>query len=210
VTQIYFDPINGYVIEFWKGQHPLFPGMYAVRRARRKIAEKLGRPLNSNEVVHHKNKKRDDDRLRNLQLMTVAGHLRHHHIGRKVSPEIRMKMSASARALLTPAERKRRSRRAKAQHAIGKLGQKTWRTGTAEKVAAKLRGRPSKLKGIKRPKAIRLKISQGLKGKPKTPEHIAAVVAAHLKNGGWKSRPHTEDTKRKIARSMRRYRRRTK
>ena len=38
----------------------------------------IGRHLNDDEVVHHKNKKRDDNRKENLELMTFKGHARLH------------------------------------------------------------------------------------------------------------------------------------
>lgn len=43
------------------------------------VAEQmLGRPLKKNERVHHKNKKRDDNRPENLQVMTVREHQQLH------------------------------------------------------------------------------------------------------------------------------------
>ena len=38
------------------------------------MEEKIGRYLKTDEVVHHKNKKRNDNRLENLQLMTLKEH----------------------------------------------------------------------------------------------------------------------------------------
>jgi hypothetical protein len=38
----------------------------------------LGRPLKEDEVVHHKNHKRDDNRLCNLQIMTEREHMSYH------------------------------------------------------------------------------------------------------------------------------------
>mgnify|MGYP003309511310 CR=1 FL=1 len=43
----------------------------------------LGRHLNSNECVHHKNKKRNDNRKENLQVMTKSEHLALHRKERK-------------------------------------------------------------------------------------------------------------------------------
>lgn len=40
----------------------------------------VGRPLGSNEVVHHRNGDRQDNRLRNLELQTVNSHARDHSL----------------------------------------------------------------------------------------------------------------------------------
>ena len=42
------------------------------------MEEKIGRYITRNEVVHHKNKKRDDNRIDNLELMTVKAHASFH------------------------------------------------------------------------------------------------------------------------------------
>ena len=42
------------------------------------MEESIGRFLEENEIVHHKNKIRDDNRLENLQLMTFQEHCRFH------------------------------------------------------------------------------------------------------------------------------------
>lgn len=41
-----------------------------MRRSRYVMAEHLGRPLADDESVHHRNTRRDDDRLTNLELWT--------------------------------------------------------------------------------------------------------------------------------------------
>ena len=48
------------------------------------MEEVLGRPLKPNEVVHHKNENKRDNRLENLEVMDKADHSRLHHTG--ISP----------------------------------------------------------------------------------------------------------------------------
>jgi hypothetical protein len=43
------------------------------------MEQMLGRKLRKNEDVHHKNEIRSDNRFRNLEVLTDAEHLRHHH-----------------------------------------------------------------------------------------------------------------------------------
>jgi uncharacterized protein (DUF1330 family) len=50
-----------------------------VRRARLIMEKYLGRYLTKNEIVHHINKNKNDDRIENLKLMTNSEHLSLHH-----------------------------------------------------------------------------------------------------------------------------------
>lgn len=74
---------RGRVVERWAGSHPLFPGQRLVLRARRVLAERLGRPLRPGEVAHHKNADTLDDRRGNIVLREVGQHVREHAAGKK-------------------------------------------------------------------------------------------------------------------------------
>lgn len=80
----------------WKGGRYLRPdGYYEIRIGGRYkmehvhvMEQHLGRRLTRSEVVHHKNGDKTDNRLENLEVMTVSEHMRHHHktgIERKVT-----------------------------------------------------------------------------------------------------------------------------
>lgn len=58
---------------------------------------KLGRYLTENEVVHHKNEIKHDNRLENLELMEHGEHTTMHHTGAKRSIETKEKLSIRAK-----------------------------------------------------------------------------------------------------------------
>lgn len=73
---------NGYIIVQIHPDHP-FAAMRAarghVREHRLVLAESLGRPLTEDEVAHHMNEIKDDNRLENLELFeSGAAHMSHH------------------------------------------------------------------------------------------------------------------------------------
>ncbi len=61
----------------WAPKHPNQVKGY-VPKHRLVMERKIGRFLTREEVVHHKNHDRSDNRLRNLELMSRKDHLRHH------------------------------------------------------------------------------------------------------------------------------------
>ncbi len=68
--------INGYIL-LHKPSHPQAKRGY-VREHRLVMEAALGRYLGQNEVVHHKNGAKDDNRLENLELLSSAEHARVH------------------------------------------------------------------------------------------------------------------------------------
>lgn len=62
------------------------------------MEQHLGRKLDVNEAVHHKNHKRSDNRLENLEIMEHGDHSRFHHLGTKHSMETKRKISKIKKA----------------------------------------------------------------------------------------------------------------
>ncbi len=131
---LYLDPVNGYILIKHNGKWK--------RRNRVVMEKELKRPLEPWEHVHHKNGNRTDDRLCNLVIISASEHSRLHNTGRRASSETKIKMQQGAiRRVARPGHKQHLSKRAKAQHAAGKLGRATWGKGVAEQQAKKMKGR---------------------------------------------------------------------
>ncbi len=59
------------------------------------MEEKLGRPLTKDEVVHHINGDKKDNRPENLAVMSFSEHSRMENLGKKLSEEHKAKVSKS-------------------------------------------------------------------------------------------------------------------
>lgn len=57
------------------------------------MEQEIGRFLNKNEVVHHLNEVKHDNRIENLELMTKGKHTKLHHVGASRSGKTKLLMS---------------------------------------------------------------------------------------------------------------------
>lgn len=68
-----------------------------VREHRHVMSLHLGRQLRANEVVHHLNEDRADNRIENLAIMANGEHTRVHHSGEKRPDEAKARMARSSK-----------------------------------------------------------------------------------------------------------------
>lgn len=69
---------NGYV-RILKPEHPFHDNRGYVKEHRLVIEGYLGRYLRKDELIHHINENKSDNRLSNLQKMSKVEHMRHHN-----------------------------------------------------------------------------------------------------------------------------------
>lgn len=84
---------SGYVLVKVYG-HKYADSRNYIREHRLIMEQYLGRQLEPREIVHHKNRIKDDNRIENLELTTISEHISHHNKGVKKSPEHRAKLKA--------------------------------------------------------------------------------------------------------------------
>lgn len=78
---------KGYIV-ILKRNHPFCDKDGYVKRSRLVMEKHLGRFLLPEEIVHHINKIRDDDRIENLMaFISTSAHIRFHHNPNNVKPE---------------------------------------------------------------------------------------------------------------------------
>lgn len=82
---------SGYVLVFMP-DHPMHDSRGYVRQHRLVMEDYLKRILNNNEVVHHKNGLKDDNRIENLEILSPSEHMTHHSTVRRITDSMREKV----------------------------------------------------------------------------------------------------------------------
>ena len=76
-----------------QGYRAIMVNNVEVREHRYIMEQHLSRKLRTDEIIHHINEIRDDNRLENLQIVSRSGHIKIHHCGKYVSDETKLKLS---------------------------------------------------------------------------------------------------------------------
>lgn len=91
---------DGYILLLRK-DHPNSDKNGYIFEHRIVMEEYIGRLLQQNEIVHHKNGIKNDNRIENLELMTNSQHTIKHHTGSVRTKETKKKISDNAKARFT-------------------------------------------------------------------------------------------------------------
>lgn len=111
---------QGY-IRIWKPDHPSSNHGYILEQ-RLVVERQLGRYLKKNEVVHHINGVRNDNRIENLVVMTRHEHPANHQIGRPIKEETKEKIRKSLMGhSVTEKTRKAVSKKTRERYASGEV-----------------------------------------------------------------------------------------
>lgn len=91
---------KGYVL-ILKKEHPFAGAGGYIFEHRLVMENHIGRYLNKDEIVHHKNGIKNDNRIENLELTTFSEHVKTHHVGSFRSSSTREKISKKAKERLS-------------------------------------------------------------------------------------------------------------
>lgn len=94
---------SGYILSFYP-EHPFVSKRGYVREHRLIMEAHLGRFLQKNEIVHHKNENKLDNRVENLEVMTHQAHMKLHHNGNLAETKWRNKRKEVKFPLWSPKE----------------------------------------------------------------------------------------------------------